>query len=318
MNLARRETSFARRRLSGQLQQRGCKSGFSTVGAFLFGGVFLAAGTAIILVGTKILPVDPATVHAPYWVLTAAGVVFFFGGIMVCSLAWRQFAANQQAQIAAREFPNEPALQDYKWNPKKFAPPRWWPVITSVCGVVFLALFLSMFNWWVFLDNGPWPLKAMVSLFDLFLLFFVYQAALKIMHAAKFGGSQIQFTEFPYSIEKPVNLRWRPATGISRVNKGSFTLRCIEEFWEATGSVNDDRSGYLVHEEIWSETKFCDEALMLQPDEEIPLHFEIPTTIPATSLSADRPIFWELEVKLDLPGLDFKERYLIPVYAHAK
>jgi hypothetical protein len=31
-------------------------------------------------------------------------------------------------------------------------------------------------------------------------------------------------------------------------------------------------------------------------------------------LSAEKPVFWEFEVKLDLPGLDFQETYLVPIY----
>ena len=34
----------------------------------------------------------------------------------------------------------------------------------------------------------------------------------------------------------------------------------------------------------------------------------------ATRLSADRPVLWELELNLDVPGLDFKQTYLVPIY----
>jgi hypothetical protein len=34
-----------------------------------------------------------------------------------------------------------------------------------------------------------------------------------------------------------------------------------------------------------------------------------------TNLSAERPVFWELQIVLSMPGLDFTERYLVPVYA---
>ena len=61
------------RRLTGTLQQRGAKMGMSSVGGFLFGGVFVGAGAAIILMGTKVIHVDPRSVHAQYWVLTVFG-----------------------------------------------------------------------------------------------------------------------------------------------------------------------------------------------------------------------------------------------------
>jgi hypothetical protein len=40
----------------------------------------------------------------------------------------------------------------------------------------------------------------------------------------------------------------------------------------------------------------------------------LPDDARATDLRANRPIFWELEAQLDLPGLDFKETYLVPIY----
>lgn len=39
----------------------------------------------------------------------------------------------------------------------------------------------------------------------------------------------------------------------------------------------------------------------------------LPGALP-TRLRADRPVFWELEVNLDVPGLDFRQSYLVPIY----
>src|SRR5688500_8561926 len=100
MNLGQYTTSNESQRLSGQLEQRGSKSGVSTVGLFLFGAIFFAVGCVIMLIGTKIIGVDPKTVHAPYWVLTAVGAVFSFGGIMIWSMVWRQHLGARHAREA--------------------------------------------------------------------------------------------------------------------------------------------------------------------------------------------------------------------------
>ncbi len=47
-----------------------------------FGGLFLATGGFIMLMGLEVIPVDPSSIHAPMWVITAAGAVFFLGGVM--------------------------------------------------------------------------------------------------------------------------------------------------------------------------------------------------------------------------------------------
>ncbi|MGN6643124.1 MAG: hypothetical protein ACTHKU_08990, partial [Verrucomicrobiota bacterium] len=114
-----------RRRLSGMLQQRGSRLGLSSWGGFAFGGLFVAVGTAISLVGMKVLPVDPATVHAPYWVLSAAGGSFALGGLMVWGMTGKQFSANRRRLNVARQHPHEPALADYPWHPDGFAVSGW-------------------------------------------------------------------------------------------------------------------------------------------------------------------------------------------------
>jgi hypothetical protein len=47
------------------------------------------------------------------------------------------------------------------------------------------------------------------------------------------------------------------------------------------------------------------------------LRFDLPADARSTQLAAEKPVFWELEVKLDLPLLGFKETYLVPVYSRA-
>jgi hypothetical protein len=45
--------------------------------------------------------------------------------------------------------------------------------------------------------------------------------------------------------------------------------------------------------------------------------YELPPDARTTHLDAGKPLFWELEVKLELPGLNFNETYLVPVYGKA-
>jgi hypothetical protein len=70
-----------------------------------------------------------------------------------------------------------------------------------------------------------------------------------------------------------------------------------------------------VHEQLWGATWFLDREYSFQPHENLELRFEPGADAPPTRLHADRPVFWELEVKLDFPRLDFAETYLVPVYA---
>ena len=314
MDLGRFITSTERRRLAGRTERRGAQTGFPTWGAFAFGGVFVAAGAAITLVGTRVIRVDSSTVHAPWWLLTVMGVVFALAGLAVWGMAWRQHESEKRRVSASLRHPGEPALADYAWDPAGFAAPRWSRAAKALAGAGGLTLFLSIFNYWAFGIDGPWLVKAVTILFDLILVAVWWEAGVRLGRALKFGDSRLAFAHFPHRLGEPVRLHWHPATGIERALRGTFTLRCVEEWFERTGA-GEHASASLVQEEIWSGVWHLDTLYLFTPGEVVDLHFEPPAGLPPTHLSADKPVFWEFEVNLDLPGLDFEEVYLVPVYA---
>jgi hypothetical protein len=302
-----------RRRLTGQLQRRGARMGLLSWAGFLFGAALVGVGTFIVLVGTKVVPVDLASVRVPYWVLTAAGASFGLGGLMIWGMAAKQFAANRQRLNAVRKYPDEPALADYRWHPDGFEDSPWAGAAKAVAFAIGFTVFLSMFNWWAFGAGGPWMLKGLVVLFDACGLVLWWQAARQIGCALKFGRSKIAFTQFPYRLPEPVVIRWLPSGGISQINKGAFTLHCVEEWMQVTTS-GRKRSVELIQEEVWSGKWLLEKPRKLQVKDAVELCYELPRSARPTQLGADRPVFWELEVNLDLPGLDFKQTYLVPIY----
>jgi hypothetical protein len=302
-----------RRRLSGRTERRGAKTGFSVVGALLFGGVFVAVGVLVILVGLRIVAVDPASVHAPYWVLVAFGACFAAAGLMVWGMGANQQKHERHRRAAARRHGASPALADHPWDTRGYTPPRWGPAVKGIAAAAFLTLFLSMFNWWAWIAGGPWMVKIIVSLFDLILVLVWWKAVLTFARAVRFGGSRLAFGRFPYPPRETLSLRWMPPRGIGRAERGSFTLRCVEEYYEERGS-GKNRSRSLAHDELCAEVQAFDAPQSFMPGRPVELRFNLPADARPTALAADRPVFWELEVKLARPGLDFEAWYLVPVY----
>lgn len=307
------ESSSIRRRLPVRSERRGASTGLSTPGNVAFGGAFVLLGSAIVLVGTKIIPVDPKAVHAPYWILTVCGLVFALAGLVIWGMSWRQFVSEKRQRQMRSSRPDDLALADYAWDPRGFVPSRWGPPAKMLGVAAFLTLFLSIFNWFAFMDKGPFVLKAVVGLFDLAAIWVWCQAGVNLLRALKFGGSRVEFLKFPCPLDEPLVVRWWPPTRMTRVDQGSFTLRCVKEWHETRGS-GDNRSTVLIHEEIWSGTWFLDHATMFTHLESMELRCDLPNDAVTTQLTTDQPVFWELEVKFALPGLDFKETYLIPLY----
>lgn len=312
MRFDRFDISSERKRLSGQLQPRGSQTGLSSAGMFLFGLPFVGVGVWATLAGLKLVPLDESDLHAPHWVLVMFGIVFALAGLMLWSMGWRQFKANKRrAELGMRD----PALADYPWDTRGFTPPRWSRAIKGIGGVIFLTLFLSMFNWWAFFARGPLMVKIIVGIFDLVLVWVTWLTVVLIGRTLKFGPSRIEFAHFPYHPGETVSLHWVVPNGLSLIAKGSYTLRCVEEWYEETGS-GKDRSRHLVQEAIWCATGHLDQPPDLQPGRTEELRFEIPADAPGTRMNIKdaKPVYWELVVDLDLAGLDFKETYLVPIY----
>lgn len=306
--------SQERRRLSGQIVQRGQRTNLSTIGGWLFGLPFVGGGTAITLIGLKVIQVDPATVHAPYWVLTVCGACFLGAGLMVWGLTLRQFRANRRRAAIKGTTRAELALADYPWDIHGYQPSRWKKVFKVGAAALALSLFLSIFNWWAFLsDDGRLLVKLIVGVFDLVLIFAWGHFFLTVARAIRFSASHIEFTEFPYSTQSPILLRWQAASGLTTLSRGSFVLRCAEEWTETTGS-GDNRSTRVVQEEVWSGTWHLDPTDEVLPGEIRAFEFEPPANAQPTSLSEEKTIYWEFAVKLEMAGPDFVETYLVPVY----
>jgi hypothetical protein len=305
-----------RRRLTGNLQKRSSKLWMSVGGGFALGGAFVAMGAVMILVGTKVLNVYASLDGAGYLYVTLLGVTFALGGLVCWGTAWRQFAANRARLEAARRHPNEPALADYPWHPDGFEVSEWSVLAKQLAGAVFVTIFLSGFTCFAFSAKDR-TFEAVAILFDCALLAGWGLTARQMGRTLKFGHTRIEFPSFPCRLSNPIIVRWQPSAGINRVNKGTFTLRCVEEFEEIHGS-GENRSVTLVHEEIWGAKWILEQPRNFPLKDKVELRYELPADAKPTELSAGKPIFWELEVKLDLPGLNFKETYLVPVYGPAE
>lgn len=281
----------------------------------IFGAVFFGGGVWALGLGLKIIPTDPAKVNGPYWVPAATGVLFAMSGIWIWSGAWREAAAKRRFRRAERMYPGDPAMRDFGWEKRGFAARRWRSAMRASTGAVLMIPLLAVVNWAVFANDAPLFVKLGIGVFDLILVLVVWTAALRIGRTIRFGGSRVLFTRFPYRLGEPVEIDWQPPVGLGRAEKGAFTLRCVREFRTSLG--NNSRK-HLAHERIWASVWELGEAMYFNPAQPVRLAFEAPEDLPSTRLHASDPIFWELEVKLERPGLDFVERYLVPVYERAE
>ena len=345
------EESNSRHRLSGILTRRASPGGLGE-DLWILWLIFGLSGLAIVCMGlfavifglNSILanPIgyDPfAMGYGNIFLVVIAGICIFGGGIFLCSVPLGEYQAYQRRKKVLPGTRGATALLDYAWDIAGYWPSRWGKVFKNIIAGLWLTLFISMFNWWAFVvgggraknvlvdailgpDGSAKIIKGIVLIFDGVILYGWVWQVLEVLRTLKFSKSGIAYTQFPYPLSMPVVIRWQPPSGIADICNGSFTLRCVEEWYEYKGS-GKHRTSELIQEEIWSGTWKIDSHVMCQPGIPIEFRFEPsaesrPSSLSTTIHVSNRPdfiVFWSFDVELDMAGLDFAETYLVPVYA---
>lgn len=280
---------------------------------FLFAAVFLLFGSVIILGILGYVPHSSES-KAPDWVWGFMGYTFSLVG--VAALVGAIYSLREAARRKTIA-PDLPAMKDFAWDTAKFEVSGWRPVFENAAFAIFMTIFLVPFNWFCFADAGDWRsntlAKIVIGTFDTLTLFMWLQTAKKLLHVRKFGASCIEFARFPFPLGQPVSLRLIPPASVASLNRGTFALRCVEQWTESHGS-GDNRGSKIIQEAKWCGTWHLDDGDAFTPGQTIELSFTPPPHAPASSLSGARMIFWELVVMLEVCGLDFEALYLVPVY----
>jgi hypothetical protein len=300
-----------RRRLHNRTEPVKPSLGLPPIGAFLFGLAFFAAGTGIGAIGMQWIPVETNSSEVPDFVLPLTGLVFASVGGWIWILAWRE---NRFRNRLAHQAHRHACLADYPWDLRGAQSARWGPVVKGLVILLFFGCFMAPFNWWAFFsDKGHFIVASITVLFDAVLLYGFGAWLVQLTRAIRFGPGRVHWDEFPLPVRGPVRLRWQPGEGVTHWSSGRATLRCVEEFYETRGH-GKNRRKHLCHEEIGSVTIDIPARSQRVGHPELTLDFSTPPGCPPTKIQADRPVFWEVELELETPGVNPKDHFLVPVY----
>lgn len=293
----------------------GGATGLGVSGGLLFGGVFVAVGTCITLAGLKIIPIDARKLHVPFPIFAMVGLVFLLPGLWVWFATFKSWLAERRRQQRFGLVEQDPALLDHPWDTRLWRTNRWAAARRAGFGAGFMTLFFTTVGGIVYTGRDvPMPLKIMVGVFVLITVWCVIVFLRELLRAFKYGSSAVGYDHFPLVLGETVNLRWTPPPRMLPVSSGQATLRCVREWTEVVGS-GKNRTTKICHESTWESTRQVEAGTIFRPTDDIEISFTLPADQPGTCLSAAKiTTFWELEIKLAVPGLDFTEGYLVPVY----
>ncbi len=306
---------LSRRKLSNHCIYGGGGSAGPWMG-LLFGLLFIAVGTGVILLAAGVIPSDEANFHAPRWLVGVIGGLFAAAGSAVMSGGALAMYKQGLLKRDAVRYPDQPWLADYHWDTGGSRDDGNRQMTKAFMGAFFFTALMVPFNWLIFFSNEsiPFFVHGIVLLFDVITLAIWCYAFYLLGRRVKYGDSRIIFDQFPFHLGEMLSVRWSPSRALGNYNRITFTLRCVEEVEETTGS-GKHRQTRVVPYQVWAEQFVVDQPGRHEGLYDVPVAFLLPADGRPTKLSASPAEYWEIEIHADTPGIDFKANYLIPVYS---
>ena len=287
--------------------------------AFLmaFGLPFMGVGVVGGLVAKGVIEVSRRS-GLPGWLGWAVSLIFFLPGVFVFLKGAKGLLDAARLKRLREQHPHEPWLVEHAWDPEGTAADSRASVVSQVLILAFLLVFLSPFNYFVFLgpDASDIPLvpRAIVAFFDLIPILLIGGIVTTLWHAAKYGRSRLAFGSFPFYLGGPLAARFSTSRATFEFNSMTFTLRCVEEQTETYRTTDQSTGTRTRCDQLWA-----DEVVLEggggRYGGEFPISFKLPDGDYGSRLIDTPERYWELEVKADTPGLDFAALFLLPVYA---
>jgi len=277
----------------------------------LFGLPFLSAGLAFIF--KQLLDTGN---HTPFERLAGAlfGSVFAFigGGLMFAGIRGNSYLKEQAAREQAN--PASPWLWRTDWASRRANSQNrkgqyvLW-VLAAICNIVTLPFLVAMFQQFEHFRN---PIVLILLGFNLIGVILAVAAIKATVRHRRFGETYFEFDSLPFSTGD--NVRGRIHLHFdTRADRGiDLRLSCIRK--TVTGSGEDSTTRQAV---LWQADQNVP-ASSLQPGplgRAIPVDFAIPADSRITS--HDDPsdqILWQLHAQADVPGVDYKDDFEIPVF----
>jgi hypothetical protein len=277
-----------------------------------FGMIFLGVGLAV---GTAFLIADPAKAHGnAAGAVIICGIFVLIGGGIVYGAIYGNRKLKEQA-AAQQANPDSPWLWQKDWAASRAESKNR----NNATGLWAVAAFWNAISFTVAVSIVPqlWRNSDPIAFFP--LLFCAAGAILggialrATLRRKRFGNTYFEFASLPFSpgkaLKGSIHLRFNTTTrhGID------LTLSCVRQV--TTGAGKNRSTSQIV---LWqSDANVPQAALTPGPmgDAAIPVSFMVPSD--AYETNHDQPddqVMWLLHAQADVPGVDYKDDFEVPVF----
>ena len=239
--------------------------------------------------------------------MAGLGFCFAIGGLTYVVYGVRGVLARRGLPALRARYPDQPWMVDFPWDLRGGRDEAPAEVGRLLWLVAVMAVVLLPFCWVVFVARQqPFAVRMMLALFGLVAVAMLGRIAYLVARRLRYGVSRIGLGSFPIAAGTTAELLLDGLSPAVCALPMRATLRCIEERFEVRGSGRNRRRVSICYE------LYRDEAPVAPGDAR--LRFELPEGAPGTRLSGIPPRYWELELLAETPGVDFRGRFLVPVY----
>lgn len=224
-----------------------------------------------------------------------------------------------------REFPDEPWMWDRRWDRGGARPlsAGGGPIRSALPAVVPTGVVVLLLVFVFSGEGGPPPF--FVIPFALFAIGAWIWYLVKSAPNLKFGGSFLRYRTFPFFLGERLAASLEGIDRLKGFTRLTLTLRCVREKTVGSGKNSRIEREVLYEEPVDvppGDVVFGtgDAAGLFQIFRRVdaaaalPVTFELPDADLGSKLYDMPKRKWELTVVAEVPGVDFRETFLVPVY----
>lgn len=288
--------------------------------ALVIGGLFVALGAFVVGAAAGVIRVPDSSFHAPRAVVAGVGAAFGAVGAWLVGSGVHGIARTRSVARASVLHPGEPWRYDRAWGATGEDAPRWGRVVRPAVGTLVFGGFAAFAIRFVAMSSEVgWIPRIVVGVFSAAALLPLWETVRRAMQAVRYGRTYVRWEGLPLRLGERATLRFGVTKDLPRFDRVVLRLRCVEEVFETRSGTERGERTTVVAAYSWFEEERTIRSTgdLPAPLRDATVVFDLPRDLPGTNLVAVPPTYWMLEVEGDAPGLDYRERFLVPVYERA-
>ena len=289
----------------------------ATPGALLagVGSLLLCLGGLIAMIGMQWIPIGDVQIPVGPGTTTLAGLILALPGAFLLMRGVRDRRARVRSQDLHARLPDQAWAWDGRWEGRILLDRNAHALRSGLLLLPFLICFAGIFHYAGFVTDRAPTLFRYASIFiDLGLGITILFHARSLARILKHGRGRIELAHMPIRPGKPCEVQFTLGTDLSLFDEIHSDLAYVEERIVESGGGNH-RSRHLVAETRFSEhIELALDELTTGMQRSLALEIHLPADAPPTQISATPASSWQLAIHLKTLGLDYKGRFLLPVY----